>query len=1037
MKKNLLILISILLFATLSYSQTINVKGTVVDANDKQPLIGVSITIDGIAGQGTTTNVDGEFQFSVNRGTTLVFSYVGYKTQRINAVDERIDVFLESEVTELQEVVAVGYGTMRKSDLTGSVASIKADQLQKTPAASLDQALQGRAAGVTVNANTGQPGAASQIRIRGIGTVNNSAPIFVVDGMIVSDIAFLSPNDIESTEILKDASATAIYGSRGANGVILVTTKKGKESKSNISLNSYIGFQNRWKKLDLMQRDEFANTIINLNNLKSEKDFYQDKGFNYWLSAYRLGNSPYFPLVQSATSPNGTDYSQIETDWQEEVFRKNATIQNHYLSFEGGSEKSNYAISASYFKQLGTIIGSDFNRLTLRVNTSHQIRNWLKIGENLSFSTSSGRNAMNNNSSPGASILSAALAMAPWDPTHYPEGAINLDGKDLSGQISASSNFRNVVNPFSMVQNSEPSNKSERWLGNIFVEISPIKSLVLRSAVNLDLSNNRDKLFKHAYVYSDYDKADKNFLSSSMSRYSNIIIENIATYTQEINQHSFSIMGGQTTDEFNYYSIGGSGASILNPTPNNWFLSQTTDDKSFAGDGVARTRMFSLLGRLHYNYADRYLATFNMRADASSKFPENLWGYFPSLALAWRVSEENFMQNVDFLDYLKLRLGWGQIGNDKINSDSFILKMFNAGPTFVDYVLGADQQLAHGAALLTVVNSGGKWETTEQWNVGIDFGLINQKLTGSLEAFLRDTKEMLLSVKGPAHVGNRFDPVANVGTVRNKGIELTLDYRDNIASAVNYNISGNISAIKNELTGLNGGDRVYGDRSISDKGYALYTLWGYQYDGIYRSDAEALAHLHQYTEESIPFHEGDAKFKDLNNDGMIDDLDKTDLGNPFPWLTYGLNLGIEYSRFDLQLFFQGIYGNKIYNALRERTEGKGVEATLSTQMRDAWTTNNPVGNIPNPYGTSLNYATSSRFVESGAYLRLKNIQFGYTLPTSWTNRVSINRARLYLTANNLLTFTKYTGYDPEVGGGVDYGNYPQSRTIMAGINIDF
>ena len=1020
-----------------AYSQGTLVRGVVIDSSDKLPLIGVNITIEGVPGQATTTNFDGEYQINVNRGSTLVFSYVGYKTLRISATTDQINVSLESDIQELHEVVAIGYGTMRKSDLTGSVASIKADQLQKTPAAGLDQALQGRAAGVTVNANTGQPGAAAQIRIRGIGTVNNSSPIFVVDGMIVNDIAFLSPNDIESTEILKDASATAIYGSRGANGVILVTTKKGKEGKNNISFNSYIGFQNRWKKLDLMKREEFANTIINLNNLKSEKDFFEDKGFNNWLSAYRLGSSPYFPLIQTTANPNGLDYSQFDTDWQDEVFKHNATIQNHYLSFEGGTEKSNYSISASYFKQVGTIIGSDFNRLTLRINTAHQIRNWLKIGENLSFSTSSGRNAMSNNSSPGASILSAALAMAPWDPTHYPEGSVNLEGRNLSNQISASSNFRNVINPFSMVQNSEPSNKSERWLGNIFVEISPIKNLVLRSAVNLDLSNNRDKLFKYAYVYSDYDKAEKNFLSSSMSRYSSIIIENIATYTQEINQHSFSIMGGQTTDEYNYYSINGSGASILNPTANNWYLSQTTDDKSYAGDGVARTRIFSLFGRLHYNYADRYLATFNMRADASSKFPENLWGYFPSLALAWRISEEDFMRNVDFINYLKLRLGWGQIGNDKINSDSFILKMFNEGPSFVDYVFGPDQQLAHGAALLTLVNSGGKWETTEQWNGGLDFGFISQKLTGSLDAFIRDTKEMLLSVKGPAHVGNRFDPVANVGTVRNKGIELTLDYRDLISNTVNYNINGNVSFIKNELTGLNGGDRVYGDRSISDKGYALYTLWGYEYEGIYRSDNEALTHLHQYTAESIPFHEGDARFKDLNEDGIIDDSDKKDLGNPFPWLTYGLNLGADYSGFDIQFFFQGIYGNKIYNALRERLEGKGVEATLGTQMRDAWTANNPAGSIPNPYGTSLNYTTSSRFVESGAYFRLKNIQLGYTLPRELTHKISINRARVYISANNLLTFTKYTGYDPEVGGGVDYGNYPQSRTIMAGVNIDF
>jgi len=1038
MKKTILFFCCFLIAQFIS-AQTWKVSGVVTAAEDGLPLPGVNVSVPGSKNLTTITNFEGKFTVNVPKGKTVSFSYIGYKVsvKQVNA-DAVLNVVLESDSRMLEEVVAIGYGTMRKSDLTGAVSSVKADQLQKTPAAGLDQALQGKVSGVTVNANSGQPGAAAVVRIRGIGTTNNSSPIYVVDGMIVDNINFLSTNDIESTEVLKDASATAIYGSRGANGVIIVTTKKGKTGQSNMSFNAYTGFQNRWKKLDLMKRDEFAQTIIALNNLASEKSFYKNKGFNSWLKAYRLGTSPYYPTVKSTANPNGFDYSKVETDWQDEVFNSDAVIQNYHLSIDGGTEKDKYAISASYFNQDGTIIGSNYERLTLRVNSSHKVRKWITIGENLSFQNATGRNAMNNSSSPGSSVLSAALAMAPWDPTHYSAGSVNANGKDLSGQISASSNFRNVTNPFSMVENSVPKSVDERWVGSFFAEITPIKDLVLRSSVSLDLLNNSYKLFKYAYEYSDYDKSKKNYLASSMSRYSTISIENILTYNKSIGKNSLSAMVGQTTEEYNSHLIGGSGASILNATEENWLLSKTTTDQTYTGENLDRTRRFSLLGRLHYSFDNRYLLTLNFRADASSIYPKYPWGYFPSVALAWRLSDEEWMKNIPNLDNLKLRLGWGQIGNDRgVNSGSFSLKMNNDVPTYLSYVLGTTQALANGATVLTYTNTGGKWETTEQINVGVDFGLFKGLLNGNLDLFKRDTKDMVMSVKAPAYVGNRFDPQANVGVVSNQGIELSLEHQNKIGK-INYNVSGNVSFIKNELTSLNGGAVIYGDKTIVNEGYGLYTFWGYQYDGIYKTDAEALQQFNKYTVNTTPFHAGDAKFKDLNGNGVLDDGDKTDIGNPFPWLTYGLNLGAEYSGFDLQLFFQGVYGNEIYNAQREKTEGKGLEATLSTSMRNVWTATNTNGTIPNPYGSSYNIATSSRFVESGAYLRLKTLQLGYTIPQKITRKVSMNKVRFYLSANNLLTLTNYQGYDPEVGGnGVDYGNYPQSRTMMFGLNVDF
>jgi TonB-linked SusC/RagA family outer membrane protein len=521
-----------------------------------------------------------------------------------------------------------------------------------------------------------------------------------------------------------------------------------------------------------------------------------------------------------------------------------------------------------------------------------------------------------------------------------------------------------------------------------------------------------------------------------MARYCTIQLENTINYTKDFGKHSFSALAGQTLREYNYYNIGGSGTDILNDSETNWYLSQTTDNETLSDD-VDRTRMFSLLGRLHYSYNSKYMMTLNFRADSSSKFPENPWGYFPSTAVAWRISEEPWMKDIKRLDYLKLRFGWGQIGNEKcIGSDSFTLTMYNTGPTFVDYVLGETQSLASGAAVITYKDNGGKWEISEQLNLGVDFGFFHGLLNGNIDVYRRDTKDMLLTVKAPAQVGNLYDSYSNVGTVRNDGIEITLDHQSSVGQ-VKYSLGGNVSFVKNELTGLNGGDIIYGDKTIIDEGYSLYTYWGYKYEGIYDTDAEALEYLNGYTSSTIAYGAGDAKFTDLNSDGLIDDNDKTDLGNPFPWLTYGFNLGVDYRGFDLQVFCQGVYGNEIYNALRERTEGDGTECTLSTTMRNVWSSSNLDGNIPDPYGSSLNMSTSSRFVESGAYLRLKNVQIGYSLPARLIETANISRCRIYLTASNLLTFTGYTGYDPEVGENVDYGNYPQSRTVSLGFNLDF
>ena len=1040
-----LLVIMMLLVPLFVAAQDYTIQGTVTSKSDGQALPGATVTFEGTS-IAVITDIDGHYAIKLSKPGKLVYTFIGCKNQ-LKAVnkDATVDVQLIDDANQLDEVVAIGYGAMKKSDLTGSISVVEADNLKKTPAANVDQALQGRAAGVTVNASSGQPGAAAEVRIRGIGTVNNSAPIYVVDGVITDDISFVSPNDIESTEILKDASATAIYGSRGANGVILITTRKGDKGRSNVSFDMYYGWQNRWKELDLLGKDDFVNTYLAINAPNSEQNYYNKSGFNEWLQRYKMGTDYHFAVAQTAKNPTGRDYSQINTNWQDKVFVSNAAIQNYHVALDGGTDVANYSFSAGYFNQDGTIIGSHYERLTLRANTSFQVKPWLKVGENLSYVAGNSRNAMNNNASAGASVISAALAMAPWDTPYYEQGTVNSKGADMSGKYSAPSNFKNAVNPYSMVYTTHPKDETDRWIGDIYLEFKLFKGFTYRTDFSYDDVSQKYRLFKEDHDVSVKDILDKNYLARSMTHYATFTWENILNYNLHINKdQQLSLMAGQTTEEYNYYTIGGSGSSILNAAEKNWYLNQTTEDNTNpASDGVSRARRLSFLGRAHYSLLDRYLLTLNFRADGSNKFPENTWGYFPSIATAWRVSEEPWMKNVRNLDFLKLRLGWGQIGNDKIGNDAFNQTIYTTGPTFVGYPFNGT--IANGATILTYVNQGGKWERTETWNAGIDASLYNGLLSLTIDGFIRNTKDMLLWVKGPAWIGNRYDAQSNVGTVRNSGLEITLEHRNQIGN-VHYSADANLSFISNKLTSLNGGSPVYGDRVLSDEGLPLFTFWGYKYKGVYQTKQEADKAMFGYAANGStnPYTAGDAIYEDLNGDGMITDADKEKLGNNFPKITYGLNLSVDWKGVDLQLFFQGVGGNKIYNALRERTEGSGTESILSKKMLNIWSndengiriTDYAKAGIPNPKN-SLNFYNSSRFIESGSYLRLKNTQLGYSFPKKMIAKSGIQNLRIYVQMSNVFTITPYSGYDPEIGGGVDYGNYPQARTFLMGMNIKF
>ncbi len=1046
-------------------AQSMTVTGVVMAQDEPDPVIGANVMIKGTT-NGTITDFDGKFSIQANAGDVLQVSFMGYKTQDVKVSNAGpINITLVSDNVQLQEVVAVGYGTMKKSDLTGAVTSVSADQLLKAPVAGIDQALQGRAAGVTVTTGSGQPGEAATIRIRGIGSaIGGNDPLYVVDGVITGDIKWLSPSDIQSMEILKDASATAIYGSRGANGVILITTKSGGDGKINITFDAYWGFQNRWKKMNVLGSRDFAETELRIQAMRNgaeEIAYYQQKGFTPWLNMYKLGNADIMKI--SEYYPINFNYADQETDWQDEVFVKNAFMHNYHLAFDGGNDKGHYALSASYFGQNGTIIGSNYRRFTLRLNTDYQVRKWLKIGEHFSLVASSGRNAMNNSSSAGASIISGALAMAPWDPVYYPDGSVNKNGKNISGYYSAGSNFKNVTNPYQMAYNYEPNNKNERFIGDVYFEITPIKGLTIRPSISADYGLERNRNFGYPNIYTSYNASNLNSISSNMSRSLTLLEETTITYAREIGKHSFSVMAGQTWSEYNYYSMGGSGAAILNPIESNWYLSRATEKQTISSDGVARTRRLSFLGRVFYSYDSRYMITANFRADASSKFTKNPWGFFPSVALAWRLSEEPFMRELDaeWLDNIKFRAGFGQVGNDGIGSSAFQYTMFSTQDVFVSYPFGPNQNAnpalsTAGATVLTLVDENGKWETNQQWDAGIDFSFWNGMLAGTIDYFRRDTKDALLYVNAPAHVGNRGALVRNVGNIRNEGVEITLSH-DNKVGKVHYNIAANVSYLHNELTKVNGGSPLWGDRTKTYEGLALNSFWGYQYEGIYQSDEEAATQLYSYTKEELGVHAGDARYKDVNGDGKLNEDDKMVIGNPFPKVSFGLNLGADFYGVDIQLFFQGVAGNSIYNAQRQMLEGDGSGYALADYMKEkVWVgytsavqnaminagvnpyeLENRNGTIPNPLGSPTNTENSTRFIEDGSYLRLKNLQIGYTFPLKWTQKFHCSRLRLYATASNLFTITGYKGYDPEVGSGVDYGNYPQSRTFTFGLNATF
>jgi TonB-linked SusC/RagA family outer membrane protein len=1065
-------LLYILLFSALTfagYAQNSVVSGTVTDATDGSPMPGVSVQVRNTT-LVTITDGEGYYSISAQPGDVLTFSFIGKVTQN-NTVppDGKINVALQDDAVALEEVVVVGYGTMKKSDLSGAAVSVGEEKIKGSIITNIDQALQGRAAGVTSVMTSGAPGSAVSIRIRGQATINAGAePLYVVDGVIfqggtttgnglglnlgngkassISPLSTLNPSDIVSMEILKDASATAIYGAQGANGVVLITTRRGRIGEAKFTYEGMFGVQEQVRRLEMMNLREYAaysNAIANTTAGQEEQPEYSDPSL--------LGKG---------------------TNWQDAIFRP-ALIQQHTVSAQGGTEAVQYYVSGSFMDQEGTIVGTDFNRYSFRVNLDAKLKSWLKLGVNTMYSKTNEHLARAEGED---GVLTYSLLTPPDIPIYDVYG--NYASQVREGYTR--------VNPIAIANLDENLLAREKLNGNVFADVTFMKGLTWHTELGYDISGSRSEKWQPTYDFGPSVKRDVNNISWQRSNNLYWQLKNYLTYNGNIGKHSFTAMLGQEVWEssWEWQRIGSSslpGNEVRNP--------QLGDQDTYnIADGMGDGAMASFFARATYNYDDRYLATYTYRYDGSSNFgPENRWAGFHSAAVAWRFTNEAFFEPLkNIVSNGKLRIGWGQTGNSNIGGGLWgaQLQMFPTG-------------LGSGYKQAQIANPYVKWETQEQWNLGLDLGFLNDRINLTIDAYDKTADDMLMQLQLPTYFGSRGNdnsrlsaPTGNYGSINNKGLEISLNTRNFVSSVkggFEWSSDFQISFNKNKLVALSGTDASgiegYGQWSdvisLSQIGGPLYEFYGYIADGVYKDRADIENHLwddlpgtfDRYTTVFV----GDIKYRDLNNDGKITTEDRTSIGSPLPKFTYGLTNTFSFKNFDFTLFLQGSYGNKIFNALDRDLTGMGYWANQLKKAMDYanivpinegieyphngynnWfedidnvTLSNPGTQIPRagrstPYN---NRRISTRYIEDGSYLRVKNIVLGYTLPEELTRKVRIDNVRVYMNIQNLWTITGYSGYDPEVGinpqdatgytFGFDYGRYPAPRVISFGVTLSF
>ncbi|MBW3130198.1 TonB-dependent receptor [Hymenobacter profundi] len=999
------------------------VSGKVLDSKGGV-LPGVSVVVKGTT-TGTSTDGNGAFTLVVPENSVLVFSFVGYTRQEVpvNGATSSLSVTLSESAQEMENVVVIGYGTARKSDLTGSVASVSSAQLTQVATSNPVQALQGRVAGVEVTSNSGQPGSGTRIRVRGVGTINNADPLYVVDGIQTSDIGFLLPADIESTEILKDASATAIYGSRGANGVVLITTKHGKAGATQFNLSGYTGFQEIRRTLPLTTAAQYATLVT---------------------EAYANGGIPlpnYGPQLQEAiqTNAKGVDYQDLIT--------QKGLITNYSLSASGGSEQNRYLVSGSYFQQNGIIKNSGFKKYVIRVNDDVVLTKHIKAGVAATFTNN---NQTGSGDGQGGSqpyqVLQYALQVNPIINPFGPNGSYTED--------VITRNALNVPRyldeqQFNKVQNNNLFSSS-------YLDIELFKGLSFRSTFGINYFNNHPKQYLPQYYIGPVDQRTPSQLIETRTENVSWVWSNYANYNKTFADNStFSATLGQEAQR-GY----GNGISITAyNVPATASLQYISASRS--ADNVVRSTqydgsLFSYFGRANYNFRDRYLVTGTLRFDQTSKFLGPVrTGIFPSVGAAWNISNEEFLKNVNYLSVLKLRASYGQVGNQNAAPNYGYASVANNNQTYI-----FNGTPAPGLAITQINNPDLKWETAITTDVGLDAELFNSQLTLTADYFDRRTRDMIALLPVPDYVGQAPAP-ANVGSLRNRGLELALNYRNEIGK-LQYNVGVNFTKINNEVTSLGGGNAIasgnvlpqIGNVTLTDVGREIAYFYGLQAQGVFHSQGEIDAYRNADGALVQPGAKpGDVRYVDKNGDGAITAADNTYLGSGTPNFTYGASLNLSYSGFDFKVLFYGVQGAEAINGagfnLNKSADFVGVWSNFYASRMDRWTPSNPNSNQPRVTSadTNGNDRFSSRYVEDASYLRARNMELGYTLPQAFLSKVKVRGARVFASVDNVFTLTKYTGYDPEISTsafynnplayGVDYGNYPQARTYRLGFNVQF
>ena len=1022
-------------------SQSKTVTGTVTSATDGFPLIGVTVQVKETA-TGGITDIDGHYSVQAEKGNTLVFSYIGFKSQEIVVGDATvIDVVLEEDNEVLDEVVVVGYGVQKKKLVTGATVQVKGEELAKLNTNSPLQAMQGQTPGVSISSTSGQPGSDMKVTIRGLGTVGNASPLYLIDG-VGGDISTLNPADIESIDVLKDAASAAIYGAQAANGVVLITTKSGREGKAQVSFDAYYGLQKVARTMPMLNAQEYM-TIMD------------EQALNSGNAAYDWGS------YKSIYDANGNVYN---TDWVDQMFKDNAKTQSYTLGITGGSATSTYALSLGYMSQEGVVGGKDvsnYERYNFRINSDHQvIKDLLKVGEQVSFVYK-----LNNGLSVGDlynNTLRGAFATSPLAPVYSDNNIFDSPYNDTSN-----SDWYNADgNPYgNMMTNMNNENKTATFSGNVYAELTPIKNLKIRSVFGAVYSSNEYRSYTPLYQFGIYTKNTENTkVSQGTTNGLTMTWTNTAQYDWTVDDHAFNALLGIESSRYEGTYVG-AGSGVLKEGFDDWehaFVdngSATTPEQGLNSSGHPNdeTRTISYFARLGWNWKETYMINATVRADGSSRFARgNRYGVFPSVSAGWTLTNEKFMQSTQsWLDFLKLRLSWGQVGNQNIDNYQYTAPIKTST---TNYLFGTGLGSANhvwGAYPSRLANEDVTWETSEQWNVGIDARFLNGRLGFNGDFYVKTTKDWLVQAPILATAGTGA-PYINGGDVKNTGVELAFTWNDQIGKEFHYNVGINGAYNKNKVGNIptedgiiHGSTNQLYDNSPefyrAENGHAIGYFWGYKTAGIFQNQQEIdewRAAGNGILQANV--QPGDVKFVDIDHNGVIDDNDKTDLGNGMPKFTYGFNLGFDYKGFDFSLNAYGSVGNKIVQSYRNWTS---VKSNYTTAILNRWTGEGTSNRIPRVTETNINWLFSDLYIHDGDYLRISNITVGYNLANLWKNK-AFNQCRVYVQVQNAFTFTKYDGMDPEIGygpetngnswvSGVDYGYYPRPRTVLFGVNLKF